>query len=73
MMGNVKEWVNDWYAINYYTTGGPPWTNPQGPGSGSYHVLRGGSWYGGATELRPSDRDAYYGSDYGYGFRCAKN
>jgi formylglycine-generating enzyme required for sulfatase activity len=73
MTGNVKEWVNDWYAINYYTTGGPPWIDPQGPGSGSYHVLRGGSWYGGATELRASDRDSYYGSDYGYGFRCAKN
>ena len=40
MQGNVWEWVSDWKAN--YLTGAQ--TNPEGPASGSYRVLRGGSW-----------------------------
>lgn len=40
MMGNVFEWVHDWKG-NYSTS---TRDNPQGPSSGSYRVLRGGSW-----------------------------
>jgi len=42
MSGNVYEWVNDWYDINYY--GESPRDNPKGPSDGLNHVLRGGSW-----------------------------
>lgn len=42
MAGNVYEWIQDWYAWNYYARS--PYRNPQGPSSGEHRVLRGGSW-----------------------------
>ena len=40
MLGNVWEWVRDWYGR--YPGGSV--TDPRGPGSGSYRVFRGGGW-----------------------------
>ena len=40
MLGNVYEWVGDWDG--QYP--GESVTDPEGPGSGSYRVARGGSW-----------------------------
>jgi formylglycine-generating enzyme required for sulfatase activity len=73
MAGNVREWVNDWWQDNYYSVSPP--SNPPGPASGSYKVLRGGSWYTMWLKLRVADRN--YGDpdthDSTFGFRCALN
>ena len=42
MLGNVEEWCQDWYDDEYYARS--PEVDPQGPTSGEYRVLRGGSW-----------------------------
>jgi formylglycine-generating enzyme required for sulfatase activity len=69
-LGNAWEWVNDWYDDKYYQSS--PATDPQGPSSGEYRVLRGGSWLDPPWDARVSYRGASR-PDFGYaihGFRC---
>jgi formylglycine-generating enzyme required for sulfatase activity len=74
MCGNVEEWVNDWYAEDYYSVS--PYSNPQGPdGSFWEKVIRGGAW----GDLRQWVRVALrrgQGDSGGWvwtGFRCARD
>ena len=66
MQGNVLEWVSDWKA-NYFTGAQ---TDPEGPASGSFRVLRGGSWNHGRSILRSAWRnDGTPGNRSSIGFR----
>jgi len=52
--GNVSEWCWDWYAADYYTVS--PFFNPTGPATGTWHVIRGGSWSLGGSAVRSAYR-----------------
>jgi len=72
ILGNVWEWVSDWYDSKYYRKG--PAVDPEGPSKGKYRVLRGGSCVEPPRSVRVSRRN-WYGpetrNDY-WGFRCVR-
>ncbi len=72
MSGNVWDWVHDWHASDYYTTGGPPWNDPTGPASGSLRVSRGGAW-GDDNSCRSAGRNGGGSASGGTGFRVARS
>ena len=73
MAGNVDEWVQDWYDSSYYSVS--PSNNPQGPETGMYRVLRGGSWSYGDGFMRSADRGGAgpVGWYDDVGFRCVRS
>ncbi|MFI0398064.1 MAG: SUMF1/EgtB/PvdO family nonheme iron enzyme [Thiolinea sp.] len=53
-LGNVWEWVQDWYGSDYYRSS--PASAPQGRSSGTDRVLRGGSWGSTPRYVRSANR-----------------
>jgi len=56
MLGNVAEWVWDWYESTAYRRHST--ADPEGPPSGDRRCVRGGSWQHGAFALRSAARGA---------------
>ncbi len=75
MAGNVYEWVQDVYAVDYYSRS--PYENPTGPDpdDGGWRIARGGSFWNQAYRNRSSNRNnAYLPADLAHfdaGIRCA--
>ncbi len=72
-IGNVAEWVADWYDQDYYKTA--PDRNPKGPETGTQKAFRGGGWMDSTTTMRVAMRN---GTDPNtkinwMGFRCAQS
>jgi serine/threonine protein kinase len=72
-LGNVWEWVNDWYGEAYYSQS--PDRDPPGPPTGAMRVLRGGSWYNSPRFARSSRRHPTPPATHQVydGMRCAGN
>ncbi|MBP7127185.1 SUMF1/EgtB/PvdO family nonheme iron enzyme [Myxococcota bacterium] len=71
MLGNVLEWVWDWYGG--YSSGGK--VDPLGPQTGQIRVARGGSWYDCARLVRAANRVMGFPGfrSFALGFRPARS
>ncbi|MFC2170739.1 SUMF1/EgtB/PvdO family nonheme iron enzyme [Calditrichota bacterium] len=72
MHGNVFEFCEDWYDGDYYLSS--PTTDPNGPASGSQHVMRGSSWGSHPMFCRSANRFFINPAfrNYDYGFRLVR-
>jgi len=70
MLGNVWQWVADWYGS--YPSGGE--SDPSGAESGNHKLLRGGSWVNLSGVVRVSFRNGYVPilRENGIGLRCVR-
>jgi formylglycine-generating enzyme required for sulfatase activity len=80
MIGNVWEWCNDYYHVEYYQQS--PERDPRGPASGENRVVRGGCWNSRPEHCRsayrnyemPAYTDICFAKDINgqIGFRCVR-
>ena len=72
MLGNVGQWLSDWYDQDYYENS--PSQDPSGPASGQGRVVRGGAWdavsWGVSVSARSSNGPGVRAHDVG--FRCVR-
>jgi formylglycine-generating enzyme required for sulfatase activity/serine/threonine protein kinase len=76
IVGNVWEWVADWYAPYEPSSASTVTPNPSGPAAGSERIIRGGAWNGAQPSwVRPAWRFHAIPTNrtHGTGFRCAKS
>jgi sulfatase modifying factor 1 len=78
MHGNVMEWCQDWYDLQYYNRS--PIDNPPGPSRAESRrlfnrVIRGGSWYNDLLYCRSAVRFGYPPAHRNFyvGFRVARD
>jgi formylglycine-generating enzyme required for sulfatase activity len=71
MLGDVAQWVSDFYGPTYYMSSESQ--DPAGPKQGTQRVLRGGAWNAMPTSVRVSNRITNPPGDRvsTFGFRCA--
>lgn len=72
MCGNAMEWVNDWYADDYYSKTIDE-INPKGPETGAKRVARGGSYFDDEAICRTTYRSRFAPTtrQWNLGFRLA--
>ena len=68
VLGNVWEWVSDWYGADYYQNSPP--SDPQGPAGGEGRVARGGSCRNDPSAVRVSTHYGIGPGDRYYDFGC---
>jgi len=80
MVGNVWEWVADWFSIDEYAgrAGAAPVVDPRGPRTGSARVMRGGSYlchdsYCYRYRVAARSSNTPESSSSNMGFRCAND
>ncbi len=75
MSGNVSEWCHDYFVDDYYTSGGPLWSDPSGPHSAALRAVRGASADSVFQHCRAARRDSSSPDATGpyRGFRLARS
>ena len=73
MLGNVREWTNDWFDQSYYQSS--PNEDPKGPEKGERKVERGGAFFLPARSVTTTIRYNHPPTFrlYFLGFRCAQD